>query len=166
MNSFRLFPQRKIDEWRIAFLGVIVVLLTSVLVACPNPASSSASIPDYVGTWSQLDMWGAGTGTVTMTITTTTQRWAVTGGTYNGGWLEFGAVVDEALKHMTVTVTGKSSGPAAFDTNVGNALTVGTSVFYITYAVTGATLQIAASGSLPFPVNATTGSMTGTLTKQ
>jgi hypothetical protein len=43
MNSLKLFSQKKFGEWRFAFLGVIVVLFVFLIVACPNPAGSSAA---------------------------------------------------------------------------------------------------------------------------
>jgi hypothetical protein len=98
-----------------------------------------------------------------MTLAATTQHWAVAGGSYGGGWVDFSVVVDEALKHMTLTVTNISSGPDAFVTGIASP--VDTKV-YITYAIiSGTTLQLAVSTTSSFPDTATSGSQTASLTK-
>ena len=130
----------------------------SFAATCTVTVAAAAAIPDYVGSWSGFDAFGAGTGTLTLTITTTTLHFAfAAGGSYAGSTADASLVVDETLKHMTLTVTSSTGSLVSiFPTST---------VYYTTYAVTGTTVQLAMGGQAPppFPANATGGL---TLTKQ
>ena len=130
----------------------------SFAATCTVTVTAAAAIPDYVGSWSGVDVIGGGTGTLTLTITTTTLHFAfAAGGSYAGSTADASLVVDETLKHMTLTVTSSTGSLVSiFPTST---------VYYTTYAVTGTTLQMAmgVQAPQPFPADATGGL---TLTKQ
>ena len=149
--------------WRLRAL-VILISAVALMWSCSPPSSSSSSSgsssggsPDYAGTWtSNPDPWGGG-GTLTETISATTTQWSVAGGSYGAATADFTQVVDESAKHMTLTVTGVTG---ALVPLFGSVTT-----FYETYTVSGTTLETASATALPFPANATTGSMLIVLTK-
>ncbi len=126
-----------------AATGDIIVMLDA------DGSTDPREIPDYVGAWSGVDAFGGGTGTLTMTITATTMHWVIVGGSYDGSTADASLVVDETLKHMTLTFTMVSGA-------IMPLIPLGT--MYTTYSATGTTLQMAQGvTALPFPLTATGG---------
>jgi hypothetical protein len=140
---------------KLTFLGMALVLLVALFFSCSKSTDSSDTtpVPDYVGTWRQVDVWGTGTGTLTITFSTASASWAITGGSYGTGTIGMTLVADTTLKHITATVTSVS-GDSTFTAQMASMVTVST-VFRMTYLVSGTTMYTS-NDPLVFPSSATT----------